>query len=79
MKSDPWYKNLLKVWLQDANVEDKPNDEVLLSKYIAGLALLQDLRDAFYDFQKKATEYVSSEQDATLELLSNFQTRRTCN
>lgn len=73
MKTEHWYKTLLKVWLQDANVKDKPSEEVLLSKYIAEPALPQDLRDAFYDFQKKATEFVSSEEEATIGLLSDFQ------
>jgi retron-type reverse transcriptase len=73
MKTDHWYKTLLKVWLQDANVKDEPSEVVLLSKYIAEPALPQDLRDAFYDFQKKATEFVLSEEEATLGLLSDFQ------
>jgi len=47
-------------------------EEVLLSKYIAEPALLQDLRDAFYDLQKKATEFVLSEVEAILGLLNDF-------
>ncbi|KAJ4748146.1 Group II intron-encoded protein ltrA [Rhynchospora pubera] len=73
MKTDHWFKTLLKVWLQDINVKDEANEKVILSKYMVEPALPQDLRDAFYDFQKKASLYISSEEDVTHELLSNFQ------
>ncbi|KAJ1703667.1 hypothetical protein LUZ63_003446 [Rhynchospora breviuscula] len=73
MKTDHWFKTLLKVWLQDINVKDEANEKVILSKYMAEPALPQDLRDAFYDFQKKASLYISSEEEVTHELLSNFQ------
>jgi hypothetical protein len=47
-----------------------------LSKYIAEPVLPQDLRDAFYDLQKKATEFVLSEEEATLGLLNDFQNNK---
>ncbi|KAI4971235.1 hypothetical protein ZWY2020_002149 [Hordeum vulgare] len=47
MKTDHWFKTLLKVWMQDINAKNEANEEVLLSKYIAEPALQEELRDAF--------------------------------
>ncbi|CAL9084466.1 unnamed protein product [Musa textilis] len=69
MKTDHWFKSLLRIWMQDVNAKIESSEEALLSKYIAEPALPRDLRDAFYDFQKRANEYVSSETAATVELL----------
>ncbi|KAG2607364.1 hypothetical protein PVAP13_4NG243211 [Panicum virgatum] len=73
MKTDHWFKTLLKVWMQDVNAKNELNEDVLLSKYIAEPALAQDLRDAFYNFQKQAKDYISSETAATEALLSNLK------
>ncbi|WOK98529.1 hypothetical protein Cni_G07241 [Canna indica] len=77
MKTDHWFKSLLKVWMQDVNAQVETNEEVLLSKYIAEPALPQDLRDAFYNFQKQAKEYISSEIATTTELLRTSGTHPT--
>lgn len=69
MKTDHWFKSLLKIWMQDVIAKLEDNEEVLLSKYIAEPAMPQDLREAFYNFQKQAKEYISSETAATVELL----------
>jgi hypothetical protein len=76
MKTDHWFKTLLKVWMQDVNAKNELNEDVLLSKYIAEPALAQDLRDAFYNFQKQAKDYISSETAATEALLSDLKS--TC-
>jgi len=73
MKTDHWFKTLLKVWMQDVNAKNELNEDVLVSKYIAEPALAQDLRDAFYNFQKQAKDYISSETAATEALLSNLK------
>ncbi|RWW01642.1 hypothetical protein GW17_00035302 [Ensete ventricosum] len=73
MRTDHWFKSLLKIWMQDVNAKVESSEEVLLSEYIAEAAFPQELRDAFYDFQKQANEYVSSETAAIVELL-----RRPC-
>ncbi|XP_021304929.1 uncharacterized protein LOC8083490 isoform X1 [Sorghum bicolor] len=73
MKTDHWFKTLLKVWMQDVNAKNELNEDVLLSKYIAEPGLPQDLRDAFYNFQKQAKDYISSETAATEALLSNLK------
>ncbi|GFP82711.1 group ii intron-encoded protein ltra, partial [Phtheirospermum japonicum] len=67
MKTDHWYKVLLKIWMQDVNFVK--NEEILLSKNIVEPALPQELRDAYYEFQKRAEEYVSSETASTRALL----------
>ncbi|CAN6216233.1 unnamed protein product [Urochloa humidicola] len=77
MKTDHWFKTLLKVWLQDVNAKNVLNEDVLLSKYIAEPALAQDLRDAFYNFQKQAKDYISSETAATEALLSNLKSEES--
>ncbi|CAL5041817.1 unnamed protein product [Urochloa decumbens] len=77
MKTDHWFKTLLKVWMQDVNAKNELNEDVLLSKYIAEPALAQDLRDAFYNFQKQAKDYISSETAATEALLSNLKSEES--
>jgi hypothetical protein len=77
MKTDHWFKTLLKVWMQDVNAKNELNEDVLLSKYIAEPALAQGLRDAFYNFQKQAKDYISSETAATEALLSNLKSEES--
>ncbi|XP_068651007.1 nuclear intron maturase 4, mitochondrial [Aristolochia californica] len=73
MKTDHWFKFLLKTWMQAVNAKVANREEEILSKYITEPALPQDLRDSFYNFQKRAQEYVSSETDSTLALLSSYK------
>ncbi|VAI78325.1 unnamed protein product [Triticum turgidum subsp. durum] len=77
MKTDHWFKTLLKVWMQDINAKNEANEEVLLSKYIAEPALPQELRDAFNNFQKQANDYISSETAATEALLSSLKNKES--
>ncbi|XP_066378085.1 nuclear intron maturase 4, mitochondrial-like [Miscanthus floridulus] len=77
MKTDHWFKTLLKVWMQDVNAKNELNEDILLSKYIAEPALTQELRDAFYNFQKQAKDYISSETAATEALLSNLKSEES--
>uniref|UniRef100_M0YR38 Domain X domain-containing protein n=1 Tax=Hordeum vulgare subsp. vulgare TaxID=112509 RepID=M0YR38_HORVV len=77
MKTDHWFKTLLKVWMQDINAKNEANEEVLLSKYIAEPALPQELRDAFNNFQKQAKDYISSETVATEALLSSLKNQES--
>jgi hypothetical protein len=77
MKTDHWFKTLLKVWMQDVNAKNELNEDVLLSKYIAEPALAQGLRDAFYNFQRQAKDYISSETAATEALLSNLKSEES--
>ncbi|OIT39702.1 PREDICTED: uncharacterized protein LOC109237753 isoform X1 [Nicotiana attenuata] len=71
METDHWYKVLLKVWMQNKNVNCEKNEDDILSKHIVEPALPQDLRDSYYEFQKRVQEYISSETASTLELLPN--------
>ncbi|KAL9459567.1 hypothetical protein AB3S75_002883 [Citrus x aurantiifolia] len=71
MQTDHWYKFLLKVWTQDVKAKAAESEELILSKYIAEPALPQELRESFYEFQKRVDEYVSSETAAALSLLPN--------
>ncbi|KAG8075206.1 hypothetical protein GUJ93_ZPchr0006g43269 [Zizania palustris] len=77
MKTDHWFKTLLKVWMQDINAKNEANENVLLSKYIAEPALPQDLKDAFNNFQKQAKDYISSETAATEALLSSLKNKES--
>ncbi|KAL6603797.1 hypothetical protein ACP70R_044158 [Stipagrostis hirtigluma subsp. patula] len=79
MKTDHWFKTLLKVWMQDVNAKKELNEDVLLSKYIAEPAIPQDLRDAFDNFQKQAKDYISSETAATEALLSSLKDKDSIN
>ncbi|KAJ0039650.1 hypothetical protein Pint_27362 [Pistacia integerrima] len=71
MQTDHWYKLLLKVWMQDVKAKAAESEDLLLSRYVAEPALPQELRESFYEFQKCAEKYVSSETAATLALLPN--------
>ncbi|KAH0632343.1 hypothetical protein KY284_035129 [Solanum tuberosum] len=71
METDHWYKVLLKVWMQNKKVKCEMNEDVILSKHIVEPALPQDLRDSYYEFQKRVQEYISSETASTLALLPN--------
>ncbi|XP_073315902.1 nuclear intron maturase 4, mitochondrial [Primulina huaijiensis] len=70
MKTDHWYKVLLKIWMQDANAGNAENEEIILAKHIVEPALPQELRDSYHQFQKRAKEYISLETASTLALLS---------
>ncbi|CAH9061965.1 unnamed protein product [Cuscuta europaea] len=69
MKTDHWFKVLLKVWIQD--MMNAESVEFILSKHMTEPSLPQDLRDSFYEFQNCVDRYVSSETSATLALLPN--------
>lgn len=71
MKTDHWYKFLLKVWMQDMNARYAESEEIILSKYIAEPVLPQELKDSFYKFQKCVEEYISTETASILALLPN--------
>ncbi|XP_057784763.1 nuclear intron maturase 4, mitochondrial isoform X2 [Salvia miltiorrhiza] len=70
MKTDHWYKVLLKIWMQHVNAKSAGNEEKLLTKLVVEPALPPELRDAYFEFQKRAKEYVDSETSATLALLT---------
>ncbi|KAJ3679096.1 hypothetical protein LUZ60_017107 [Juncus effusus] len=73
MKTDHWYKTLLKVWLENIiNAKNESNEEVLLAKYISEPALPKDLRDSFYNFQNEAIKYINSEEASCVALLNNY-------
>ncbi|KAK9150813.1 hypothetical protein Syun_009122 [Stephania yunnanensis] len=69
METDHWYKALLKIWMQDVNAKAENSEFEVLSKNIVEPALPRELTDAFYNFQKHAEEYVSSETNTTSVLL----------
>lgn len=70
MKTDHWFKILLKVWMQNMNSKNVEIEELILSKHIAEPALPQELVDSHYEFQKRVDDYISSETAATLALLA---------
>ncbi|KAK1273568.1 hypothetical protein QJS04_geneDACA016525 [Acorus gramineus] len=70
MKTEHWFKQLLKVWLRDTNAVSEESMEAVLSMRIAEPALPRDLVDSHYEFQRRVREYVSSETSATLALLN---------
>lgn len=70
MKTDHWYKMLLKIWMQHINAKSAGNEEILLSKQVVQPALPQELRDSYFEFQRQAKEYVYSETESTLALLA---------
>ncbi|XP_020684894.1 nuclear intron maturase 4, mitochondrial isoform X1 [Dendrobium catenatum] len=74
MKTDHWFKSLMKIWMQDVNAKIEADEEAILSKYIVEPVLPQDLRESFYNFRKHAMDYVSSESATTLELLKRYLT-----
>lgn len=69
MKTDHWYKVLLKIWMQHVNAKRAGNEEKLLTKLVVEPALPQELRDSYFEFQKQAKEYVDSETASTVALL----------
>ncbi|XP_020227302.1 nuclear intron maturase 4, mitochondrial [Cajanus cajan] len=71
MKTDHWYKHLLKIWMQDVQAKTAQSKENILSKCIAEPALPQELKDSFYEFIKQAEQYISAEADSILKLLPN--------
>lgn len=71
MQTDHWYKYLLKIWMQNIKAKTADSEELFLSKYVVEPALPQELKESYYEFQKCAEEYVSSETAATLSLLPN--------
>ncbi|CAN6447074.1 unnamed protein product [Victoria cruziana] len=81
MKTDHWFKYLLKVWVQDLSPKAESNEEELLSKYIAEPAIPEELVIAFNNFQQKTQQYVTSETSAICSLLSTTgdRTKRRLN
>ncbi|KAK4566997.1 hypothetical protein RGQ29_003017 [Quercus rubra] len=77
METDHWYKLLLKIWMQDVRAKAAKSEEIILSKYVAEPSLPQELKDSFYEFQRRAKEYVSSETSSTLVLLPNSSSSKS--
>lgn len=73
METDHWYKHLLKIWMQDIKAKAAECEDTILSKYVAEPALPQELRNSFYEFQRRAEEYVSSETASTSALLRSSE------
>ncbi|XP_057458393.1 nuclear intron maturase 4, mitochondrial [Lotus japonicus] len=71
METDHWYKELLKIWMQDIQTKNVKSEKSILSKCVAEPALPQELKDSFYEFMKQAEQYISSEADSILKLLPN--------
>ncbi|XP_060674949.1 nuclear intron maturase 4, mitochondrial [Ziziphus jujuba] len=71
METDHWYKHLLKIWMQEVNVKAAESEDSILSKYVSEPAMPKELRNSFYEFQKRAEEYIVSETASTLSLLPN--------
>lgn len=71
METDHWYKQLLKIWMQDVKVKSAECEEIILSKYVSEPVLPKELTDSFYEFQKRAEEYILSETASTCSLLLN--------
>ncbi|XWS41308.1 hypothetical protein CRYUN_Cryun17cG0070400 [Craigia yunnanensis] len=71
METDHWYKVLMKVWMQDVKAKAAENEESILSKYVVEPAFPQELKESYYEFLKRADEYVYSETSAILALLPN--------
>ena len=77
METDHWYKLLLKIGMQDVRAKAAKSEEIILSKYVAEPSLPQELKDSFYEFQRRAKEYVSSETSSTLALLPNSSSSKS--
>ncbi|CAM8916574.1 unnamed protein product [Rhodiola kirilowii] len=73
MKTDHWYKELLKIWMQDVNAKAIGSEDKILSKYIAEPVVPQALYDSFYEFQRQAQKYISEETAKLVNLLPNNQ------
>ncbi|CAJ2672643.1 unnamed protein product [Trifolium pratense] len=71
METDHWYKQLLKIWMQDVGVKNAKSEENVLSKFVGEPALPQELTDSFYEFMKQTEKYISTEADSILKLLPN--------
>ncbi|KAL3536072.1 hypothetical protein ACH5RR_004533 [Cinchona calisaya] len=69
METDHWYKLLMKIWMQNINAKFEASEDFILCKHIVEPSLPKELRDSYYEFQKRAKEYISSETTATLALL----------
>ncbi|KAL2906801.1 Nuclear intron maturase 4 mitochondrial [Bienertia sinuspersici] len=69
METDHWYKQLIKIWMQDVKANAATSEEYILSKCIAEPALPPTLRESFYEFQRLIQEYDSSETKSLLSLL----------
>lgn len=73
MKTDHWFKTLLKVWLQDVGGAAEADEEAVLRKLFAEQALPEDLRESFRRFQLQVEEYLLAETISTQELLSEMR------
>ncbi|CAA6661513.1 unnamed protein product [Spirodela intermedia] len=73
MKTDHWFKTLLKVWLQDVGGAAEADEEAVLRKLFAEQALPEDLREAFLSFQLQVEGYLLAENVSTQELLSEMR------
>ncbi|XP_045825649.1 nuclear intron maturase 4, mitochondrial-like [Trifolium pratense] len=71
METDHWYKQLLKIWMQDVGVKNAKSEENVLSKFVGEPALPQELTDSFYEFMKQTEKYISTEADSILKLFPN--------
>ncbi|OIW01802.1 hypothetical protein TanjilG_03940 [Lupinus angustifolius] len=71
MKTDHWYKHLLKIWVQDVQAKSAKSEESILSKCVAEPALPKELNDSFYEFIKQSEKYIASEAASILKLLPN--------
>ncbi|XP_062096406.1 nuclear intron maturase 4, mitochondrial [Humulus lupulus] len=71
METDHWYKHLLKIWMQDVKAKAVACEETILSKYVAEPSLPKELRNSFYEFQRRVDEYVLSETASTKALLQS--------
>ncbi|KAL8166040.1 hypothetical protein V2J09_007539 [Rumex salicifolius] len=69
METDHWYKQLVKIWMHDVNAKASTDVESILSRYIVEPSLPQELKESFYEFQKRAEEYVCSETESLLALV----------
>lgn len=77
MKTDHWYKFLMKIWMQDCKAKTDVRKEELLSKYIVEPALPKELTESYYKFQRSAEEYIASETALTLALLPELTSTKS--
>ncbi|CAO2827689.1 unnamed protein product [Amaranthus hypochondriacus] len=73
METDHWYKQLIKIWLQDVQTKAASSEEFILSKYIAEPSLPPTLRESFYEFQRLVEEYNCSETESLRSLLPSCE------
>eukprot|EP01018_Ginkgo_biloba_P000880 Gb_01717 [translate_table: standard] len=87
MKSDHWFKEILKVWIQQLHKEfqmdkqknswlESVSEEELLAELIIQPELPQDLRESFNQFQQKVDEYVISEAATMNSLKESLESTR---